>query len=94
MLSTYTLRWINTNSKCVTSQEILGGNTLHHYTSVYMYIALHLQCRGKEVRTFVYGDYDFLCNMYSLSGASGMNLHTNKIEHAHICISIKGRRYQ
>ena len=43
-----------------------------------MYIALHLQCRGKEVRTFLYGDYDFLCNMYGLSGASGINLHTNK----------------
>lgn len=27
--------------------------------------------RGKRVRMFVYGDYDFLCNLFGLSGASG-----------------------
>ena len=39
------------------------------------YIALlYTICRGKKVRVFLCGDYQFLCHMFGLSGASGMHI--------------------
>ena len=35
--------------------------------------------RGKKLRVFVFGDYEFLCKMYGISGASG------KIETTSLC---------
>ena len=34
--------------------------------------------RGKKLRVFVFGDYEFLCKMYGISGASG-KIETTKL---------------
>lgn len=41
---------------------------------IYMHnkIRLSQNNRGKRVRIFLNGDYEFLCHMFGLSGASGM----------------------
>ena len=33
--------------------------------------SLTILCRGRTIKTFLTGDYEFLCKMYGLSGASG-----------------------
>ena len=40
--------------------------------------------RGKKIRLFVFGDYEFLCKMYGISGASG---RTIQMINAHQSIS-------
>ena len=32
--------------------------------------------RGKSIRIFLFGDYEFLCHMYGLTGAQGNNHNT------------------
>lgn len=48
------------------------------YIICYKYIFLPTN-RGKRVRVFLNGDYEFLCHMFWLSGASGMSQIWNKI---------------
>ena len=33
----------------------------------------HLLYRNKSIRVFMVGDYELLCKMYGISGASGMH---------------------
>ena len=46
------------------------------YTYLYMYMYIHLSHRGKSVRVFLFGDYEFQCRMYGISGAQGKKTTT------------------
>ena len=35
--------------------------------------------RGKKVRVFLSGDYEFLCHLFGLSGASGKDTNETKL---------------
>ena len=35
-------------------------------------LTVHVLFRGHTIKVFLTGDYEFLCRMYGLSGASGM----------------------
>ena len=41
------------------------------YINVHKVICTHIKCREWKVRVFISGDYEFLCLIYGLSGASG-----------------------
>ena len=34
---------------------------------------------GHRIRIFMFGDYEFLCHMYGLSGASGLYTHIHAL---------------
>ena len=40
---------------------------------------MHNFCRQYKLRVFLCGDYEFLCRMYGLSGASGMEGRCNRV---------------
>ena len=42
-----------------------------HCAKLTMITFVYNICRGKKVRVFICGDYEFLCKLYGLSGASG-----------------------
>ena len=49
-------------------------------------ISTTITCSSRKVRLFLAGDYEFLCKLYGLSGASGMHnieneLHTQYFTH-------------
>ncbi len=49
--------------------EVMSMCTLQTYNAIWFLLK---QCRGKRVRVFLSGDYEFLCHMFGLSGASGI----------------------
>ena len=61
------LLWIAVGTKYLTLKLILGGTQPKPNINVRK--SMH---RGKKVRVFLCGDYQFMCHMFGLSGASGM----------------------
>lgn len=66
-----------TNLKIALSRHIDDIVTLERQTWRYHNCKLDVQCllqnffRGKKIRVFLSGDYEFLCRICGLSGASG-----------------------
>jgi len=46
-----------------------GGERYHIENNIKILYNTHY--RGKRIGIFISGDYEFLCNIYGLSGASG-----------------------
>ncbi len=53
-------------------KEIEGMEMRLDYVNKELKILVQLHCSGCKISIFLSGDYEFLCRMYGLSGASGM----------------------
>ena len=66
-----TLRCRDTEIRCHIFNHCSWGNILIDTYSCSLSGSFLLNFRGKSVRVFVFGDYELLCNLYGISGASG-----------------------
>lgn len=52
----------------------ISENVMHLYIyTIFSSFILYLYCRGKMIRIFIFGDYEFLSRLFGISGHSGMN---------------------
>ena len=51
--------------------------------------------RGKKIRVFLFGDYEFECHMVGITGAQGpynyMSVYERACLHARVCVRVRAQ---